>query len=117
MKYKCTLLKELPDYSIGTTFDFFSNEINSVYSGDLFIGDLLCLVDKPNWIKKEVDYACLTEIKCEKCGNTKLYLHLVDGGSKYDCDVTTYFTDLYGECPCGNDNFIFKIPTRKKIDW
>ena len=103
MIYKCTLLKELPDYPIGTVFKAKQGHDFGVDYYECYnYNALRNLVDNPTWVKKEIDFDSCKDLKCPECGGTR---GIITGiayktGDKYDGYRCT--ADVYFECICGH---------------
>jgi hypothetical protein len=117
MTYDCTLLKELPDYPIGTKFTIVKHTDREEYYCQ-FPDDNGCYyanykipkkcIDDPKWVKKCVKESCLTDIKCKECGGTKFSIEIYDLPSYQDDGVRYYKKGIRGVCPCGCINEIIR---------
>lgn len=115
MRYILTLLKDLPDYPAGTKFIYIADKRHYDYKSDDFTSmecvDLLDnylqndrkyiyrrfvipekIINNPDWIKKEIAYFELLDIKCPICGETRGKLEMAVGG----------VDKLYIEYACGH---------------
>lgn len=128
MKYKFTQLKDLPDSPAGTVFkcrgidhhwdctsdrenhDFYEIVIPDRSGGHIQsfrVGK--SIFDDPNWFRKEVDYEKLTELKCQKCGETRADVHVKKWFvGDYDSDNYGPHAEVSLECPCGCTRIIYK---------
>lgn len=83
MRYKFTLLKDLPDCPAGTEFHCCGLERDS-WNGELLydvhFGVEACLglnknvggvLDNPAWFRKEIDEERLNDLACPECGHTR----------------------------------------------
>lgn len=127
MTYVCTLLKELPDYPVGTQFIIMEGDKENSHGYYCkFPGDRYMLwenykipksaIDNPEWVKKTVDESCLTELKCSNCGSTKLLLQTYHAPSSYDDGVRYYKMGIRGVCPCGNVNEYINFVTHTTVE-
>lgn len=124
MDYNCTLLKELPDYPVGTTFkvrvkdnktiilNSFKDQLNkrAVYIAE-------SVINNPDWVKKELDETCLTELKCKSCGSAKMLLEARHAPYKYDDGVYFYRMKVIGICTCGYENEFIEFTTHTKVHY
>ncbi len=117
MRYKLTLLKDLPDYPAGTVFKYRNGLINclgsfkkeefmGVAGSDSLTGGLCFprkILDDPTWIKKEIDYDSLKDLKCPICGETRgeMSVHSFRYGNSYD--GYGYASDVFFEYACGHE--------------
>lgn len=124
MLYNCTVLKDLPECPAGTRFKMqpfrWNVKDNFTYTYQ-FPGDKEAssqnarisrsVVDNPTWVRKEIDESCLTELKCEACGGTRMLLNVVPAPvpRRYRHDTYYYRDRLVGECPCGHTNEIVEF--------
>ena len=123
MKYRCTLLKDLPEYPAGTTFtaekvlfDTHSKSTQFTYlctfqgetHGNFVFSDTL--LNNPIWVRKEIDESCLTELKCDACGGTKMAVvlleipHTKDRAEDNNSVLVHHRKKLVGTCICGHEN-------------
>lgn len=77
----------------------------------MFLNRLLIPLDVINnseWVKKEVNYARYTDLRCPICGSTKHLIHVIayEAGNRDDGYYNT--ADITLECSCGH---IFNIYT------
>lgn len=58
------------------------------------------VINNPEWVKKEVNRARYTDIKCPKCGTTKCLIHVIpyEVGNRYDGYYNTADVTLEFEC-------------------
>lgn len=88
MKYKFTLLKDLPDYPAGSIFYSGAIEVRedkqyyrytapgSPYCQYCEVGGIL---DDPTWYRKEINWDALHSLQCLICGETRCtYEHVVE---------------------------------------
>ena len=99
--YNAVLLRDLPDYPKGTRFKCKKTETNK-WMENVSCNEYWCsgtpladVVDNPEWCKKTVDETNLTEVKCQECGNTKVYLWIEPDGSKYNYRFKETAEDFY----------------------
>ena len=116
MRYNCTLLKDLPGYPAGTTFRMLEeNGKWHVLESGLFIPSTA--LNSPEWVKKEIDETCLTELKCKSCGSTKMLLEGRYAGYDYDDDVYMYKIKFVGVCTCGCENEFAKFTRHTEVHY
>ena len=118
MKYKLTLLKDLPDYPKGTVFDYEEGYYRGCGGSGLIYNKFCCveggnlqyplcipekIIDDNEWIKKELNYAKLTDVKCPICGETRgeISINAWRAGDKYDGYESR--ACVYIEYACGHD--------------
>ena len=122
MRYKFTLLKDLPGFKKGTVFKCLGIE-NSIVPNHGFekvpcyvldangyceyreVGGVL---DNPVWYKKEIDEDALTVLACPKCASVRGVPFSIDW---YNRDLDS---DAYGvqyavgfECVCGHKRILY----------
>lgn len=124
MRYNCTLLKDIPEYPAGTTFT--AEKIFLVYEwrylckfpGDAYKKQVFSnsIIDNPVWVRKEVDEACLTELKCSGCGSTKMELVLRPAPRRQEGRCLVYCKKLVGVCPCGCENELIEFDTHSEFE-
>lgn len=128
MKYKFIQLKDLPESPAGTVFhgigvkkrwdctsdlkdhDFYDIVIPNEYGGFVkSFGVGKSVFDNPEWFRKEVDYDKLTELKCPKCGETRVQVHVKTWYVRnYDSDDYGSHAEVSLECSCGHIRTIYK---------
>ena len=117
MRYKITKLYDSPEAPKGTVYhvlresNFLGKQQYEYYQeGETYIrytpigGNF----DNPKWYKKEIEYDCLTDLKCPKCSDTR-----GDFFSK-SYYISDYDSDRYGtqfavgfECVCGHKRILY----------
>ena len=110
MKYKCTLIKDLPEYPKGTVFYYTkypdSDKIYMMVEGEantcVYPHRLEYIIRHTKWYTREVVQGCLTMVSCPNCGNTQVSLRLCNEKSEWDDGVRYYSKEMTAECPCGN---------------
>ena len=132
MTYNCILLKELPNYNVGTEFKIkefeWCNRIEYYceFPEDVAAGRGMSypnyrisrkVIDNPKWVKKEIDEDCLTELKCKKCGSTKMLLEAIHAPYDYDDGVYFYRMKVIGKCTCGCVNEFIEFTTHTKVHY
>lgn len=131
MKYNCTLLKDLPQYDAGTKFTIQEFEwCNRLEYYCQFPEDIendrmsypnyripRSVIDNPVWVKKEPDEECFTELKCRKCGGTKMLLQVPTTKYDYDDGVYYYKRKLIGICKCGHINEFLTFKTHTRVTY
>lgn len=116
MRYKLTLLKDLPDYPAGTVF-YYTDDRRKVWDAFermKFIGtsrDHMTtafpfnpeLIDNPVWIRKEPDVQELLDLRCPICGETRGRLAVNAYRIGDSEDGYRNKADVYFEYMCGHD--------------
>lgn len=115
MRYICTLLKDLPEVPTGTVFRVLGE------NGKITIIDRVSvptsIINNSEWVKKDLDETCLTELKCKSCGNTKMLLEARKANYDYDDGVYFYKMKLVGVCPCGCENEFITFTTHTRVHY
>jgi len=114
MQYKFTLLKDLSNYPAGTVFRYFKGKsqlLGSFKELELMgidrLASPLCIpqevIDNPSWIKKEIDFDSLVDLKCPVCGETRgeVSVHLYRRGNPDE--GYSNCADVYFEYACGHE--------------
>lgn len=114
MRYIFTLLKDLPDLPAGAQIKCIGIDKFGFDDEDSYqmldncnrihykkVGKTI--LDNKEWFTKEIDYSSLQEIKCPKCGETRLcikkrcWIDRNPDSNHYGANC-----DLECECPCGH---------------
>ena len=118
MKYKLTLLKDLPRYPAGTVFSYEEGYYRGCGGSGLVYNRFCCvyggtpqyplcipeeIINNPEWIKKEIDFTGCIDIKCPVCGETRgnIEINAWRSGDKYDGYSSR--ACVYIEYACGHD--------------
>lgn len=102
MIYKCTLIKDTPQFPAGTVFtaedsEGFRGRRYECYKHD----SLASLVDDPKWVKKEVFVEKAKDLRCPQCGETRGFMSVVaylegDRYEGYSNAAKVYFEYICG---------------------
>lgn len=120
MRYKLTLLKDLPDYRAGSVFIFRGMDKScggvpycrvTTYEDGRELGrpfDDPAFINDADWIKKEIDDDLLSDLSCPKCGSTKGVFFSHDYFRR-DMDCYDYGVQysVGFECVCGHKRVIY----------
>ena len=110
MRYKLTLLKDLPNFPKGTVFkysvgkkmllsSFRKQQFLGLYDSDRLTWPPIIpenIINDPEWIKKEVDYDSLIDLKCNVCGETRGEISV----NTTKCSYGGHSVEVYFEYAC-----------------
>lgn len=114
MRYKLTLLKDLPEYEAGTEFSLVQSwEYDEEYlylrsNGERVFGISEKTLNNPAWFKKEIDTERLADLACPVCGSTRgvFFSHSFHNTDMDSYDYGTHFSVGF-ECECGNKRVLY----------
>ena len=130
MKYICELLKDLPHFPAGTMFTALEQyshwnkrlEYQLEFKDPKLQSRAACCdcflttetINDPEWVRKEIDPASITDLSCPKCGGHSYVLETEEEPYKYSDGIRYFQRALYGRCLCGEKVKIFTYCYRKE---
>ena len=121
MKYRCVILKDLPDYPKGTVF-YLERDIYNTCNWIRLKGEksyahhpvLKAILNYPEWYTKKLHKPCLQKLACPNCGEVKVCLSFTNGTREYSGyfeNITYFYKEMLAECPCGTIYSLGKFKT------
>ena len=122
VKYRVTVLKELPNWSVGETYGDISEDVVErpwswlVDRGGKNVAELVCISkDHPDFVSLEVDKGSAISTLCPKCSCSNMFFRHKES-SRCDDGVRYEYATIVMVCSeCGTEKELYTLCTGSQV--
>ena len=122
VKYRVTVLKELPNWSVGETYGDISEDVVDrpwswlVDRGGKNVAELVCISkDHPDFVSLEVDKGSAISTLCPKCSCSNMFFRHKES-SRCDDGVRYEYATIVMVCSeCGTEKELYTLCTGSQV--